>query len=502
MNASPVPPGSASAANPTRDRRADLALLLGALSILPLLVWWLGWFPGFLTSDSIDQLGQADRFEFSNFHPASHTITLWAVTRVWDNPAAVTLVQAIAMAGLLGVAARRLVRLGVHIALAVGAVWLAAILPMVGATTITIWKDVPYTLALLWAFTELLLMARDRATFWAGWWGPLRLGSALGLLMVYRHNGWITVVLVVIALAIGFFRSWRGLIRSLAAVVAVGFVLPAVLVAIFPVDTTTIEMAEVFTSDVAAVYQHQPESFSEPEVVLLEAVAPLEVWRDRYSCLDSTSLVFDAEFSNDAIRAEPDDYRALVARTVLGNLPTVIGHRWCAASYLLVPAQPSDGFFHRPPFDIPPNTLGIVRDPVSDRAFSVTKSLYVWAEPAGRLWLTWRPALVIWLGIITYIGVALRRRLWPILWAAVLIVAQTLNVAATSPAQEFRFAFGIYLLMWLSLPLLWLVVRPSDATLAPWVVDDGTQLDVRAKMARRRELLADDGEELAEPGAP
>jgi len=129
MNASPVPPGSASAANPTRDRRADLALLLGALTILPLLVWWLGWFPGFLTSDSIDQLGQADRFEFSNFHPASHTITLWAVTRVWNNPAAVTLVQAIAMAGLLGLTARRLVRLGVHIALAVGAVWLAAILP-------------------------------------------------------------------------------------------------------------------------------------------------------------------------------------------------------------------------------------------------------------------------------------------------------------------------------------------------------------------------------------
>ena len=235
-----------------------------------------------------------------------------------------------------------------------GAVWLAAILPMVGATTITIWKDVPYTLALLWAFTELLLMARDRATFWAGWWGPLRLGTTLGLLMVYRHNGWITVVLVTMALAIGFFRSWRGLVRSLAALVAVGFVLPAVLVATFPVDTTTIEMAEVFTSDVAAVYQHHPESFSEPDVVLLEAVAPLEVWRDRYSCLDSTSLVFDAEFSNDAIRAEPDDYRALVMRRVLGDLPTVIGHRWCAASYLLVPAQPGDGFFHRPPFDIPP----------------------------------------------------------------------------------------------------------------------------------------------------
>jgi len=348
----------------------------------------------------------------------------------------------------------------------------------------------------------VLLMARDRAAFWSGLWGPLRLGTALGLLMVYRHNGWITVAFVTLAFAIGFFRSWRGLARYLAALVVVGFILPAAMVAAFPVDTTTIEMAEVFTSDVAAVYQHHPGDFSEPDLALLEAVAPLEVWRDRYSCLDSTALVFDARFSNDAIRAEPDDYRALVARTVLGNLPTVIGHRWCAASYLLVPAQPSDGFFHRPPFDIPPNTLGIVREPVSDRAFSLTKSLYVWVEPAGRLWLTWRPALVIWLGIFTYLGVAFRRRLRPILWAAVLIAAQTLNVAATSPAQEFRFAFGIYLLMWLSVPLAWLVLRPSEATLVTPVVEDGTHDDGGAAPSPGGELLTDGGEELGEAGTP
>jgi hypothetical protein len=484
------------------DHRANLALLLGALSVVPLLVWWLGWFPGFLSSDSIDQLGQADRFEFSNFHPATHTITLWAITRIWDDPGAVTLVQAIAMAGLLAVAARRLVQLGVHIALAVGAVWLAAVLPMVGATTITIWKDVPYTLGLLWAFTELLLMARDRPAFWNGLWGPLRLGAALGLLMVYRHNGWITVAFVTLALAIGFFRSWRGLLRYLLALIVVGIALPAIVVRTFPVDTTTIEMAEVFTSDVAAVYQHHPESFGEPDLALLEAVAPLDVWRNRYSCLDSTALVFDAAFSNDAIRAEPDDYRALVMRRVLADLPTVIGHRWCAASYLLVPAQPADGFFHRPPFDIPPNTLGIAREPVSDRAFSVTKSLYVWVEPAGRLWLTWRPALVIWLGILTYVGIALRRRLRPILWAAVLIAAQMLNVAATSPAQEFRFAFGIYLLMWLSVPLAWLVFRPSEATLGSPVVDDRAQDDGGAGSSSGGEFLSDDAEELGETGAP
>ena len=44
-----------------------------------------------MSSDSIDQLGQVDRFDFFNFHPIAHTFSMWVVTRVWDHPGAVTL---------------------------------------------------------------------------------------------------------------------------------------------------------------------------------------------------------------------------------------------------------------------------------------------------------------------------------------------------------------------------------------------------------------------------
>jgi hypothetical protein len=76
--------------------------------------------------------------------------------------------------------------------------------------------------------------------------------------------------------------------------------------------------------------------------------------------------------------------------------------------------------------------------------------MYVWAEE--HLWLVWRPALALWAAVVAFGVVALRgpRRL---LWAAVPLVAQIVNVAATSPAQEFRYAFGIYVLSLLSVPL-------------------------------------------------
>ncbi len=447
--------------------RENRALVLGWLSVFPLFIWWLGWFPGFMSSDSIDQLGQVDRFEFFNFHPIVHTFSMWVATRVWDHPGAVTLLQVLLLAGLLGFVARRLTQVGVPWWLTVAAAWVTASLPMVGATTITVWKDIPYSLAMLWAFAELVALARDRNQFWASWWGPLRLGAALGFMWALRANGKVTVLIIAVALAVGFWRRWRPLLAMGGAVVAVGIVLPAVLLAALSVSPGTIEPAEVFLPDVAAVVANDPGWFDEVDTARLEAIAPIDVWQGQYECSDSTPLVFHPQFNHSPPRDDPWTYRSLVVRTAATHVPTVVGHRWCAASFLFVPFPRDGSYLHRPPFEIPPNTLGFARDPISDRAYSFTLAQYQWIEKPGVEWFTWRPALVILAGIATYIAVAVRRRLRPLLWAGGLIGAQLLNVAAMTPAHEFRYAFGLYLLCLMSLPLWWLIVRPSDAAVEP-----------------------------------
>lgn len=450
-----------------RLTKPDVAMLLGWLGVLPLLTWWLGWFPGFLTPDSIDQLGQIDRFEFFNFHPIAHTFSMWVVTRVWDHPGAITLVQVLLLAGLLGLLARRLTQIGVPWWLTVAAAWITASLPMVGATTIAVWKDVPYSLAMVWAFAELVALARDRDGFWTSWWGPLRLGTALGLMWALRANGKITVVIIVIALAIGFATRWRRLLAAAGAMVAVGMVLPTVLIAVLSVNPTSIEPAHVFLPDVAAVLVNDPDWFSDADVERLEAIAPIEFWQDKYECTDSTPLVWDPKFKHAPARQSPWEYRSLVARTAITHLPTVLGHRWCAASFMFVPWARDGSYLHRPPFEIYPNTLGIARDSISERAYSFTFAQYQWIEKPGVLWFTWRPALVVLAGIATYVGIAIRKRLRPLLWAGGLMGAQLINVAAMTPTQEFRYAFGIYLLSLMSLPFWWLIIRPYEAAIEP-----------------------------------
>jgi hypothetical protein len=439
------------------------ATAFGLLTIVPMLVWWAGWYPAVMSSDSVDQWGQVLAFEFQNSHPITHTVYLWVVSLAWQSPAAVALAQVVLFAVLLAFIARRLVQIGIRVWMAVTTVWVIALLPMTAVTTITIWKDVPFTLAMGWVFTELILLAKDKTRFWGTWHGPLRLGIGLGLMWALRGNGKLTVAVFVIALAIGFRAQWRTLLPMAGSVAAVGVLLPTLLISGLPVTNQPIEPAQVFMPDVAAVLAHDRDALSQDDLTLVTAVAPLAIWDTQYSCGDSAPLVFHPEFNNSVIQGDPSSYRTLIIHALVGAPGTVAGHRWCAGEYLLSPYNRTGTFVHRPPFDIWANDLGLKRAPLSDRAYEITLWAYQVVEHPRLEWLTWRPAVYILLGLITYAAVWWRRRLRPLEWIGLLFVIHLANVFATSPSHEFRYAFGLYLISLASIPLWFLIKMPSRA---------------------------------------
>ena len=450
-------------ANPQVETRR--ATVLGALTAIPLIVWWAGWAPAIMSSDSIDQWNQVLTFEFVNTHPITHTASMWLVSLLWESPAMVTLAHVAATSLLLAIVARRLVQIGVTLPFAVGAVWLIAVLPMTGATTVTMWKDVPFSLAMLWVFTELLLMARDRTTYWIRWWGPIRLGVALGMMTALRPNGRLTAFAFALALTVGFWRSWKGIATMVAGIVGMGLALPAILLVVLPATDAPIEPAQVFMPDVAAVVVNDLDIITPSDLDLVTAVAPLAIYEEFYACGDSTPLLFHPRYDNQVIRDNPSDYRRLVVSVASTAPMTVLGHRWCAAEYLLSPFNRTDTFVHRPPFDIWPNTLGLARDPISDRAYDATLAMYKAAERSEIEWLTWRPAIWVLVGLVTLGSVASRRKLAPLRWVGVLYLIHLANLILTSPAHEFRYAYGLYLLALASLPLWYLVVDPDRSRL-------------------------------------
>jgi hypothetical protein len=442
--------------NSTARRSFWLASLAG----LPLLVWWLGWFPGFLSPDSVDQFAQIQTGDISNGHPAFHTITMWLITRIWNHAGAISLVQVIALTLVLSLVARRLVELGAPLWATVGAAWLAGLSPAVGQTAISLWKDVAFTAAFLWVFAELLQIVRQRDAYWWDAGNPIRLGAALSLVWLYRHNGLLTSLVVAAVLAVINRKHIYRLAPTVLTLFGIVLLMQGPVYWLFSVDRDgKPAAAEVLLPVVAASYVHEPGNFDESELRLLKSIAPLDVWASRYDCDTADPLLFDPEMNLNAIRANPAPFLRLGVRTVVRDFDTSLGQYWCRASYLFVPAQPDDAYLHRPPFAIPENTLGLKRDPIWSSAADATRWVFRNAESDGLLWLTWRPALAVWAMIATYVAVARRARL--LLIPGTLVGIHLINVAATSLSHEFRFAFPLYVTAIMSLPLWWFVRYPE-----------------------------------------
>lgn len=448
--------------------RSHTAFWLAALSFLPLFAWWLGWFPGFLSPDSLDQLTQAKTGDFTNGHPAFHTILIWAITRVWDSPGAVSLVQIVALAGVLGLVARRLVELGAPLGASVGAAWLVGLAPAVAPTALSIWKDVAFTIAFLWVFAELLALVRRGS----GAHPPaaIRLGAALSLLWLTRHNGFLTVLLVVVMLAIVYRADLAPLAPAAATLATAVILVTGPLYWAFSVERERPAPGEVLLPLVASSYVHEPGNFSSADVALLESIAPLDVWRDRFDCDSGDRLLFDPEMDIAAIRSDPNPLLRLGLKTVVRDPDTTLGFFWCRASYLFVPAQPADAYLQRPPFAIPENDLGLRRDPLSTTAYDVTREVFRIANDPAWLWLLWRPALVIWAALATY-AVLARPGTRILLVPGSLLGAHLINVAATSLNHEFRLAFPLYVAGLMSLPMLWFAAEPARLAAGSVVVN-------------------------------
>jgi hypothetical protein len=423
-------------------------------------VWWLGWYPGFGSSDTIDQFGQIEAGTYFNHHPAIHTLYLDILSLGGSRPGLVALFQLLVFGLLLAYAARWLVAAGVPTWLAVAVAWLLGLSPAIAPTTLALWKDVPFALMMLWAWIELLALAveRDRAD---RLWPAIRLGLALAGVWLLRGNGPITVLPMLLVLVWVYRHRLRVVGIAFATIVVSVLVTVGPLYSLLDVRGASIEPAQVFLPDVAASYVSEPETFTEADEDLLEAVAPPLIWTTQYDCYDSTPLLFHPMVDQTPVRETPGPYRSLELAVLTRDPDSVLAHRLCAANFVYAPAQPADAYFHRPPYDWPPNTVGLARAPISDRAFALTDAIWRWAEIDSRLWLTWRPAIVLLpaLGAVVVFAFRARRFLLP----SALLVAHTLNVMATSPAQEFRYAYPLYLMAALTLPLLWPALRSADS---------------------------------------
>lgn len=144
---------------------------------------------------------------FDDWHPAFHTLFNWLITRLWDSPAAIAMVQIAMFAAVVSWQLVLFINRGMHFMIALAICMLIALSPLHGSLAIFIVKDTPYTLSFVF-LTAILF----RFAF------PLKAGEepshsvdlalltlALILTAFFRHNG------LPVALGVAIFMAvrWR-----------------------------------------------------------------------------------------------------------------------------------------------------------------------------------------------------------------------------------------------------------------------------------------------------
>lgn len=441
-----------------------LATFLAVQAVLG--CWWAAFYPGLFSRDSVLYLSHTVAGPWVADHSVLYDALLWlSFTRTGDL-GAVTFAQTTAMAGALTWLAQSLKRLGAPGSLTTAVAVLMPLAPPVGAFTVTLWKDVPFTIC---AVAIAACCARIAAGRSVGVPALLGLGVLFALLGLFRANGFLVAGVTVLALVV-IVRRLRLLLTG-----AVAAALPLALsTLVFPqagiVAPSPTYVYHTAYGDIAVLYRERPDLFTPADIGLMTTVAPLRRWWSGGTCSTINPLIWRRDFDWQQADARSGDLLALWRRLLVTEPGLVVRARLCRGAIAWRPVGDetvTGGTTYR--LSLRPNAdtyvgPGKVTDFPGRGVFSLrplSMELYQVAAPwlAGSLtpeWdrILWRGASWAYLAYVAVALAALARRDRLVLGVAAVVAGQQLAVLANISAQDFRYMAAPILIGALLVPLL------------------------------------------------
>ena len=466
-----------------------LGALTAAATQAVLLFWWVGFYPGTLSFDSVAYVWQVSTGNWTTQHSVLYNGFVWLSLRATGQLAVLTLAQTVALAAGLAYAVVGLYRLGAP-GRWVGFSAVAAVcLPMVGTFAVYVSKDVPFALTQVWLLgTVARIVAdrprhaspprprHDRLSVHRGLWFALL--AEFVLLGLFRQNGFAVIAVAGVVLALVLAGLRLRVLLCAGAAIAVGGLANLVVYPGLGVRPAGSELVlGPAYSDIAVAYARRPADFTPSELALLTAVAPLSYWRTTANCYNSDATVTytNPDFSIDAARAHSGELARLWVRLVKRMPDEIASARLCRGAIAWNPFPgPTRGRTVKIPiagvtsyFDFPVSRLdaspykGAIRlAPLSPAAHTVGVWLRKLSDTRQFEWLAWRGATWSYLAYASLILYARRRRDLAVLGLGAVILANQLTVALNNPGQLVRYMAGPLILGILLLPLAFAQPRP------------------------------------------
>lgn len=436
---------------PFDSRVSRWKIALYALPFILVSTYFLvAFYPGAMTLDSLAQWDQAHTHKYTDWHPVVHTMLISVLVSIWDSPAIIAIFQMILIATATGIAGWTLDQARVPKPF----IWIVLIVfalsPVHAISSITLWKDVAYSAALL-LFTLLMFMiVRSSGRILMSW--PFMIGYAVTgfMVMFFRHNGFPVFLIVTVFVLVIYRPYWMKLFPVAAAMVFIyQIVVNPVYTALDVHPSDPQEMLALPTQQIAAIVTEGGD-MTEKQRDYVNRIFPIEKWHEKYNPYSVDSIKFSwGDYDRFTIYNDWGRYARTYLQLVKQNPDIAASALFKQTSLIWQINEPEDGYTSKYTTHISRNNeFGLV-NPVLNEERRMNAYNYL-KDADESIPFLWRPAFYTALALLfTYI--AYLRNGWRA-WLLLLPVA--LNTGAVFvgiPAQDFRYLLANSMIM---LPLI------------------------------------------------
>ncbi len=428
-------------------------------------------FPGPMTSDSLDQWHQAGTGHFVDAHPLLYSLVMVAARSFSAGPAAVAMLQLVLLAAACAWLIAALQR---ATSAPRWAAWLAAgivaLHPFVWLVSITLWKDVPYATCVVALVAFVVQHGLLSPTSRLRWRAVLVLALLMFGAMALRHNG-PPVALACGLLLLGLLRGSRRRVLG-ASVLAIGLLLGLRGPVSDALDVQRSSLSYMlFAHHIGAhiAQGHQPAARADREI--LRRLNPSQPdWA--YSCATVNPLIFNDRFNVREAQRQVDDLRRIWIELASARPDIEAGHGICGSG-LIWRMRASDPLYLSSISIWAPQDRVRWITPLHDTDPIEASLAPRSAERIGRLLLSpgleplYQPAGYMY-ALILACGIGmLRTRNWRLSVVLLLPAVHTVFLAISIVAQDTRYQLPVILMALACTPLFLSSRRRSGSPSPP-----------------------------------
>lgn len=197
-------------------------------------IYFYALYPGNMSYDTYNQVSQLKGIiPFNTWHPIGHTLFIGLLLNIWNNYAIITIFQILFFAAVTSAFYVALLRYKIKWQIIYLSAIIMSIVPSVGINVVTQWKDIPFTVGILWGTLILFRMSMEK-NYFSKHFHSVEFALCVLVISLFRFNGILAYIAMLIFAFAYVYRSrnkiqTRNYLASAAASLIVFFLISVII---------------------------------------------------------------------------------------------------------------------------------------------------------------------------------------------------------------------------------------------------------------------------------